>query len=107
MMKKRTHAGLASFVLKATLLKRFVDICGMPDTCLVKDPSHRVYNGAPQLATTTNSIEKFTLQTYFEDKIVNSMLKCYHYKELISDDAFFRKILMNTSSNLILAKFTL
>ena len=93
-MKKRTQAGLSSFVLKAMLLSALLISVG----CLGTPPSSNSLiesaNAAEKTAaTTTNSIEKLTPRHSFEYKIVNSMLKRYHYKKFDLDDAFSGKIL--------------
>ncbi len=79
-------------MLKTTLLSALLISVG----CLGTTPSSTSLIESANAAETTSKndgIEKLTPRHSFEYKIINSMLKRYHYKKFELDDAFSGKIL--------------
>ena len=88
-MKTTTHPTLWSLSLITTLLSSFIALGG----CLGTPPSTTLIESANAAENSNTSIGQLTPRHSFEYKIINSMLKRYHYKKFELDDAFSGKIL--------------
>ena len=89
-MKKRMNTKLYSLLLKTTLFSSFVVLGG----CLGTPPSATLIETANASENTkTKEIAQLTKRHSFEYKIINSMLKRYHYKKFELNDNFSGKIL--------------
>lgn len=75
--------------LKITLLSSFIALAG----CLGTPPSATFIESVSAAENSNTSIGELTPRHSFEYKIINSMLKRYHYKKFELNDAFSGKIL--------------
>ncbi len=91
-MKKQTSSIITNFALKTLLLSSLILLVG----CLGTPPSSTSLIESASAAENTTSdtgIEKLTPRHSFEYRVINSMLKRYHYKKFELNDAFSGKIL--------------
>ena len=88
-IKKSGLSSLLSLSIKTTLLSSAFILSG----CLGTSPSATIIESANATENSTMTVEQLTPRHSFEYKIINSMLKRYHYKKFDLDDAFSGKIL--------------
>ncbi|MEH6455429.1 MAG: carboxy terminal-processing peptidase [Cocleimonas sp.] len=88
-LKEITHPTYWTLLLKTTLLSSFIVLAG----CLGTPPSTTLISTANAAENSNPAIGQLTPRHSFEYKIINSMLKRYHYKKFDLDDAFSGKIL--------------
>lgn len=88
-MKIKKLPTYCSFSLRTSLLSSFFVLSG----CLGTPPTTTLIESANAAESTNTPVGQLTPRHSFEYKIINSMLKRYHYKKFDLDDAFSGKIL--------------
>lgn len=88
-MNQATRLISWTYSLKTALLSSIIVLAG----CLGTPPSTTIIESVNAAENANSAIGKLTPRHSFEYKIINSMLKRYHYKKFELDDAFSGKIL--------------